>query len=739
MTLLERDLESTIEEFLTEETKVYKKGSWKDFDFNNLVMPAPFIDFLKESQPDEWARYVKTYGVSAESKILERLHKEVLNKGLIETLRSGITDAGISFHVAYYRPETSFNEESVRRYGCNRLTCSRQFHFSRIRTKDSVDMVILLNGLPIVTMELKNEYTGKSVADSKQQYRERNPREPFFGYDRSNLVYICADTSEVWTATRLDGEDTYFMPFNQGSNGSGEDGGKGNPQVDGKYQTSYLWEHILSKDVLLDIVRNFIHRIKDRSSGRDFVIFPRYHQLDAVSRIVDDVRANGPGRNYLVQHSAGSGKSNTIAWLSYRLMGLHDGSDRKIFDSVIVITDRRNLDRQLQKTITSFNRHISATVTTVDRNSRQLLEAIADGRPIIVTTLQKFPVIYESVEAAGRKFAIIVDEAHSSQSGTSAMKMKQALGDDGEEYDEQDELSDVLRSHGMHKNLSFFAFTATPKHCTLDVFGSECEDGRKVPFHIYSMRQAIEEGFILDVLKHYTTYRAYYRLAKSVADDPEVEVTEAMREILRYSELHEYNLSQKAEIMIRFFMDHTLPMLDGRAKAMVVTSSRLSAVRYYNIFQKYIERHKIQGVKTLVAFTGTVQDDDTGMSYTEEGINRNSRGEPIKETQLPDYFRGDFNVLIVAEKYQTGFDEPLLQTMFVDKKLWGVKAVQTLSRLNRTMPGKTDVYVLDFANTSEEIKNAFKPFYDYTELEETIDKNSPYDICNKILEYNVLD
>lgn len=750
MTLKEKDLEETIEEYLTVTSGEYRHGTSDTFNLDYVLDVDTFIEFVSTSQPGQWEEYQAKNGDKSKESLATRLRKEIDNKGLIEVLRSGITDRGFHFAVAYYRPETSFNPDSRHQYDSNILTCVRQFHYSKIDKNNSIDMVLLLNGIAIISIELKNQYTGQSIEDSKEQFmKDRDPSEPFLRFNRNNLVYMCIDTSEACITTRLEKEKTWFMPFNLGSNGPGLKGGKGNPLVEGKYQTYYIWEHVFSKDCLLNIIRNYVHYIKGtkkRSDGTEYVseriLFPRYHQLDVVDRLVEDARENGSGKNYLIEHSAGSGKSNSIAWLAYRLMSLHNIKDQKIFDSIIVITDRRNLDHQLQATISSFDHNASGVVCNVDKNSKQLLDALNSGKKIVVTTLQKFPVIYEDVSVKGKKFAVIVDEAHSSQTGISATKVKEALGDDpdGDEEDFQDKLTRTMKAHGRHGNLSFFAFTATPKPSTLEVFGVEDEDGSYRAYHIYSMRQAIEEGFILNVLQHYATFDTYYKVAKSVEDDPIVGAREGRREITRYVRLHQYNISQKAAIMIDFFRENTLKQLDGRARAMVVTSSRLSAVRYYQAFQKYIKDNGIDDVRTLVAFTGTVQDDkDPEIEYTEEGMNRNSKGQRIKEDQVPEYFKTEFNVLIVADKYQTGFDEPLLQTMFVDKALWGIKAVQTLSRLNRVMPGKHEVYVLDFVNTTDSIKKSFEPYYEDTELEEGIDLNSVYDVYNKILLMNVLN
>lgn len=752
MTLKEKNLEETIEEYLTSTSGEYRKGTDRTYNLDYLLDVDTFIEFISTSQPKEWERYQSIYGQKSKESIAKRLRKEIDTVGLVEIFRKGIIDRGISFQVAYYKPETSFNSDSERLYNCNILTCVRQFHYSKIN-HNSIDMVLLLNGIAIVSIELKNQYTGQDSEDSKEQFRNnRDPSDPFLRFNRNNLVYMCIDTSEACITTKLEKDKTWFIPFNLGSNGPGVKGGKGNPLVEGKYQTYYVWEHIFSKDCILNIIHNYIHLVKETkktSDGREYVeeriIFPRYHQLDVVDRLVEDTRKHGTGKNYLIEHSAGSGKSNSIAWLAYRLMSLHDPKDNKVFDSVIVITDRRNLDHQLQSTISSFDRNAKGVVCNVDKNSKQLLEALNSGKKIVVTTLQKFPVVYEDVSVKGKKFAVIVDEAHSSQTGVSAMKVKEALGSGtdsnfDEDEDFQDRLTRTMKAHGRHNNLSFFAFTATPKSSTLEIFGVKRDDGRYAAYHVYSMRQAIEEGFILNVLEHYATYRTYFRIAKSIEDNPMIEVKEGIKEITKFMVTHTFNISQKAKIMIDFFRNNTLKQLGGRARAMVVSDSRLTAVRYYQAFQKYIEENNIDDVKTLVAFTGTVKDDkDPEIEYTEEGMNKNSNGQRIKEDQVPEYFKSEFNVLIVADKYQTGFDEPLLQTMFIDKGLWGIKAVQTLSRLNRVMPGKHEVYVLDFVNETKDIKESFAPYYEDTELEEGIDVNSVYDVYSKIRMMNVLN
>jgi len=527
------------------------------------------------------------------------------------------------------------------------------------------------------------------------------------------------DLYEVYMTTRLNGANTYFLPFNQGSNGSGNVGGKGNPLNYGGYQTAYLWEKVLCKDRLMEILHKYMHLQKEEKKYKDgnkyveeTLIFPRYHQLDVVTKLLTDVKENGSGKNYLIQHSAGSGKSNSIAWLAHRLAGLHNDKDEKIFQSIIVVTDRKVLDSQLQDTIYQFD-HVLGVVECIDekKHAVDLRDAINAGKRIIITTLQKFPIIYNEIQTNGSNFAIIVDEAHSSQTGEAARKLKKALGNTEEALEEyrrmeseaeenapdfEDQLVQELLSHGKLSNLSFFAFTATPKEKTLQMFGEKQDDGTYRAFHIYSMRQAIEEHFILDVLKNYTTYQMYYKIAKKVADDPSIDVSKATKEIAKYESLHPHNLAQKTAIMVEHFRSITKNKIGGRAKAMVVTSSRLHAVRYLFEFRRYIKAQGYDDLDVLVAFSGTVN--DNGEDFTEEKINKDKNGETIRESQLKEQFHtDDFNILIVAEKYQTGFDEPLLHTMFVDKKLSSVLlSIKIVQKRRRNLIRQVSTMILNF-------------------------------------------
>ena len=689
--------------------------------------------------------------------------------GLIHVFRHGFKHRGMDFKVCYFKPESDLNATSVKHYQQNICQCIRQWHYST-QNKNSVDMMLAVNGIPVIAIELKNQLTGQSIDNGKAQWMyDRDPRELAFRLNHRIIAFFAVDLYEAVMATKLVGDKTFFLPFNQGSNGPGRDGGAGNPQtMDNDYVTGYIWKTVLRKDSMMDILQKFVsYQVtmeKDKKKGKNInftkkkLIFPRYHQLDVVRKLIFDVKEYGSGHNYLIQHSAGSGKSNSIAWTAYRLASLHSKEDKPIFTSVIIVTDRRNLDAQLQDTVTGFD-HMLGSVETIDnkKTSQDLKNAINAGKRIVVTTLQKFPVIYEEVnDTTGKCFAVIVDEAHSSQTGSSAMKMKVALADTSDalkEYAElegkaEDEMLDAedrmvkeMLAHGRHQNLSFFAFTATPKEKTLEQFGMEYEDGSFHPFHIYSMRQAIEEGFILNVLENYTTYKTCYQLAKNVKENPEVPQSKALKMIKRFSELHPYNIQQKSAIIVETFRDITKKKIKGYGKMMVVTASRLAAVRYFHEIKRYLTTKHYDDVEILAAFSGSIKDpeDANEMEYTESSLNVDSEGNHVAEAQTKQVFHDEGNILIVAEKYQTGFDEPLLHTMIVDKKLRGVKAVQTLSRLNRCHPNKEDTFILDFVNTKEEILEAFQPFYQETYLEQEINTDTIYKVQRMLHEYKLYD
>lgn len=754
--LKEKNFEEAIENYLITEGG-YEKGIPEHLNRASALDEDTFINFIKTTQPTEWEKHTRNYPNNPEQALLRRFQEEVSATNLLQVLRHGFKDRGVKFYPCYFKPETTMNPEHNKRYSQNILHCTRQMKFSLLDER-SIDIVLLLNGIPVVSMELKNQFTGQDVSNAISQYKfDRATKDKMFEFKQRVLVHFAVDLYDVYMTTRLQGASTYFLPFNQGSNGAGNVGGKGNPQIEDDYLTSYLWKRVLKKDSLMEILQKYMHLkvedIKDKdgkiTGKKETMIFPRYHQLDVVTKLLEDVKENGSGKNYLIQHSAGSGKSNSIAWLAHRLQSLHDKNDEVIFNSVIVVTDRKILDSQLQDTIYQFD-HIDGVVRPITKGSESLKTALNDGAKIIITTLQKFPYIYQDVQATGKRYAVIVDEAHSSQSGTAAKKLKVALGDTEEvleqyareEAEEESKMEDYednlvkeLSTHGMHKNISFFAFTATPKNKTLQLFGEKQENGTYRPFHIYSMRQAIEEGFILDVLQNYTTYRQYYKIAKKIEGDPEYDKAKGARAVSRFESLHPHNIAQKTAIIIEHFREVTKNKIDGKAKAMVVTASRLHAVRYLFEFRRYIQEHNYTDLDVLVAFSGSLEDE--GQEWTEEKINKTKGGEVIKENQLKKYFHDEFDMLIVAEKYQTGFDEPLLHTMFVDKKLNSVKAVQTLSRLNRTTRGKEDTFVLDFANTQEEIQRAFQPFYEATVLEDETDPNLIYTLKRQLDDFHI--
>lgn len=744
----EKQFESNIEAFLISPAGGYEKAtdagytssSGMALDIHTLVW------FVKATQPIMWQRFEKQCNSDPYKKFYKCFEDAVQMDGLLSVMRHGFKHRGMDFRVCYFKPESTLNDVAVKRYEQNVCQCIRQWHYSE-QNNNSVDMMLAINGIPVVAIELKNQLTGQTVDNAKLQWQyDRDQREPAFWLNHRILAYFAVDLYEAWMTTELKGANTYFLPFNQGSNGAGNDGGAGNPQAeDDNYVTSYIWENVLQKDSLLDIIQKFISfEVKtEKKDGKNVtkkrLIFPRFHQLDVVRKLIADVRENGSGNNYLIQHSAGSGKSNSIAWTAYRLASLHNDDNEPVFTSVVIVTDRRNLDAQLQETITGFD-HTIGSVCAIDekKSSKDLKDALNAGKRIIVTTLQKFPVIYEEVDdTTDKRFAIIVDEAHSSQTGSSAMKLKTALADvsdalkeyaelegkaEDELLDDNDRLVREMISHGKHKNLSFFAFTATPKGATLEMFGTEWNDGSYHPFHVYSMRQAIEEGFILDVLQNYTTYRTCYQIAKNTEDNPDVPQSKALKVIRKYEELHPYNIQQKSAIIVETFRNVTKQKIKGKGKMMVVTSSRLAAVRYYHEIKNYLESNGYNDVEILAAFSGSIKDPDDkrDIEWTESMLNG------VNESQTKQVFHDEGNILIVAEKYQTGFDEPLLHTMIVDKKLRGVKAVQTLSRLNRTHPDKQDTFIIDFVNSKEDILKAFQPFYQETSLSQEINTDLIY-------------
>ena len=723
----------------------YRKRKPEDYDRILCLLTRDTADFVLATQPKEWQKLTQHHGSAVRDNFLKRLAAEIERRGALDVLRNGIKDSGCKFRLAYFRPASGLNQETRRLHAANFFSVVRQLRYSS-RNENCLDLVLFLNGVPIFTAELKNPLTGQDVEDAVRQYKtDRDPREPLFAYARC-LAHFAVDPDLVYVTTQLAGPNTRFLPFNQG-----KFGGAGNPPVSPTrhgYATAYLWEEAWARDSVLDLVRQFIHEVEDedergRKTGKRFLIFPRYQQLDCVRKLVTDARSLGAGKRYLIQHSAGSGKSFTIAWLAHQLATLHDASNQRVFDSIVVVTDRRVLDRQLQTTMHQFEQTLGV-VENIDSTSRQLKQALESDKTIIVTTIQKFPVIANEIgELPGKRFAVIVDEAHSSQSGERTKPLKAILAaknlSDAEREDSEAEsdgdgvdnlaLAEAVK-RGRVPNLSLFAFTATPKRKTLELFGVRRADGSFAPFHLYSMRQAIEEGFILDVLANYATYKAYWRLLKKIEGDPRYDRTKAEYLLKSFVELHPHAIAEKVKICADHFATQVQGEIGGRAKAMIVTRSRLHSVRYRLALDRYLADRGYP-FKALVAFSGTVE--DGGQSYTEAGMNGLPESQTAKTFERPEY-----RFLIVANKFQTGFDQPLLHTMYVDKKLGGVNAVQTLSRINRTLPPeKTGTMVLDFANEADDIKAAFEPYYEATLLSEATDPNLLYEIQTRLAAFPV--
>ena len=741
------------------------------YDRGLALFPDDLLAFVQATQALEWAKFRRWHNGECEAMFLKRVAEQLDRYGTLHLLRHGFKDRDARFFLCRFRPAHHKNPTLWAQYDENRLTVIRQLHYSRHNEK-SLDLALFVNGLPVATAELKTDLT-QNIQDAIRQYQtDRLPRdpasredEPLLQFKTRALVHFAVSTDEVYMTTRLQGADTVFLPFNLGRPDGYGGAGAGNPPAPGAqgYPTWYLWERVWARDTWLDILGNFLHvSRRETEGGKSFsetLIFPRYHQLDVVTRLMEAARTEGPGHSYLIQHSAGSGKSNSIAWCAHRLAALHTDRDERVFDSVIVITDRRVLDRQLQDTVRQFE-HKAGVVEAIDENSQQLAHALADGTPIIVTTLQKFPFIHQKVAGlSDRRFALIIDEAHSSQSGAAAQKLRAALtsvppqvaeaagtytveapaGESLEEEapapddeDGEDAINRAITARARPANCAYFAFTATPKNKTLELFGRPGEDGTPVAFHIYSMRQAIEEGFILDVLKNYVSYKAFYKLA--AAADKEVPERRAKRALARYAHLHPHNIAQKVVVIVEHFRAHVAAKLAGRARAMVVTNSRVAAVRYKLAMDRYIKDQRYTDMKTLVAFSGRVADPDSGPDeFSESNMNPQLHGlDPAQGFQEEGY-----RVLIVANKYQTGFDAPLLQAMYVDKRLAGVLAVQTLSRLNRTYPGKDNPFVLDFVNDPQEILESFLPYYRAARLEEVTDPNIVHELQTKLDEASV--
>lgn len=738
----------------------FRKVLPSTYDKEKMLFSDVLEEFVSTTQPKAWARYTKLYGASAVDKLTRRVNTAISESNVLDVLKKGIKDMGIEIKLCYFKPSSNLNQDLVKLYEGNICGITRQFPYSK-NNNNTIDTVLSINGIPLFSFELKDQLKGQDVNNAMRQWKEdRDPKEPIFKFGQRFLCYFAIDLYDAFMTTELKGEYTRFLPFNQGSNGAGNPGGKGNPKNDEGYPTSYIWERVFSVDSMIDLIAKFITitEEKEEKNGKSYItkkiIFPRYHQYDVVKKILADVKEKGAGVNYLIEHSAGSGKSNSIAWIAYRLTSAFDNDDKYIFDSVIIVTNRIVLDSQLQDTINSFD-HKAGLVEciTQKKGSRGLVDAINDKKKIIICTIQKFLYAYKDFdELKGRNFAVIIDEAHQGQSGESARTLRSSLIDVEKEkkafaeendmnpdaIEETEELLNIL-GQGHHENQSFFAFTATPINKTLELFGTSIGDEKKKPFHTYSMRQAIEEGFILDVLSTYVTIKEAFKLITNTEDNPELLEEKAKRALFKYYKQHEFTISQKVDMIMDNFLNNGRKKINGHGKAMIVTDSRQSAVLYYQAVKEYLLKHpdETKGCGVLVAFSGKVKFDGDDTEYIEAEMNEYPDGKKINsDAKFRKAFKSDdFNIMVVADKYQTGYDEPLLHSMFVDKKLKGVNAVQTLSRLNRTCPFKNDTFVLDFANTSDSIKESFQPFYEETTLVGSSDVNRVYDLRSKLNEF----
>ncbi len=721
--LKEIEFEKHIEKELARMHGFRKRNAETDYDKATTFDTVLLLEFLSETQADNVARLKEVSGDTFEARLVRRIDDEINKRGVIDCLRKGVEEGPVRFDLMYFRPVNTENPDVEERFKANIFSITRQVKFSQT-TEQSIDAVLFVNGIPIVTTELKNELTGQNVYHAIRQYQtDRDPKEKLFAFKRC-MVHFAIDTSEAFMTTELKSERTFFFPFNKGC-----ELGAGNPPVEGKHKTHYVWESLWSPESLADLLQFFAHayeEVREDRTGKEYKqsvqLFPRYQQWRTVLDLLDVSRQNGAGLNYLIQHSAGSGKSLTIAWLAHRLINLFDNENKRVYDAVIVLTDRRVLDKMLREIIRALSSTPGVFVPAGEDGVR-LKDALEGGAQIISTTIQKFPFVNGLVsQLSAKKFALIVDEAHASQSGELTRAVQDRLSTEGSE----DWLLEQVNSRQQPENISYFAFTATPKHETLERFGQKQSDGSFAPFSLYSMKQATEEKFILDVLSNYTTYKTYFKLLKKAGEDPTVPRARALSAILSHVNLHETTMEQKIEVIMGHFESTVKELLRGESKAMIVTSSREAAARYKLVLDHYLTEHNYPH-KTLAAFTDSVDID--GQSYTEASIN----GGIPEDNTAKEFKKAEYRFLIVAEKYQTGFDEPFLCAMYVDKHLSGVQAVQTLSRLNRTARDKDQVFVLDFVNEVKDIKQAFQPYYTSTIISEGTDINSLNDLRRGLL------
>lgn len=737
-----REYQKFIIEYLIKNNGYIQRTN-KDFNRDYAMDCDCLFNFLYNTQSDKMEELEKIYKADLKKTLIKLINSEITDKdsSLINVLKHGVMIDDIHLDLMYTKPVNSFNEDLIKKYQSNIFSVTEEVYASE---NERIDLVIFLNGFAIISFELKSNTQGQTYEDAISQYRtDRNPKDRLFLFKAGCFVNFAMDLFEVYMSTKLTGENTLFLPFNMGK-GSGVNSGSGNPTFEDKYSVSYMWEDILKKDSILELISKFIfveveeknNEFTGEKEKKENLIFPRYHQRDAVHKLLDDVLINKTNNNYLIQHSAGSGKTKTIAWLAYRLSTFHDENDEVIFDSVIVLTDRVVVDRQLQAAISNIE-HNEGYIKVMDDgcNSQDLAIALNSNTKIIVTTIQKFPyIINQFNNIDNKKFAVIIDEAHSSTAGKEMMAVTKTLGlNIPEDSTPEDIISEEIKLYGKQSNVSMFAFTATPKHTTLNMFGTINKKGHKEAFHMYSMKQAIDEGFILDVLSNYITYETYYQLVKNIEEDPNLNTSNTKREIAKIIELDGTNIEQRTEIIVDHFKNNVMNELGGKAKAMVITSSREAAVKYYYAFKKYIEKNEYDNIQPLVAFSGDVTLGET--IYTEASING------FSEKELPDKFNKDtYQILIVADKYQTGFDQKKLCAMYVIKKLNGVNAVQTLSRLNRICPPyEKKTIILDFRNDYFDIEKAFSHYYDRTLLSENINPNAIYDIEAEIDGFFIID
>lgn len=745
----EHHFETEICQSLANKGWLYAEGDAAQYDRKNALFMPDLLAWIEDTQPENWERLNKTHGALLKERLAERVRKSLNERGTLDVLRRGVEMLGLKepLMLVQFKPALAINPTTQKHYEANRLRVVRQVRHSVNNPQDAVDLVLFVNGIPVSTAELKSDFT-QSVGDAVDQYRfDRNPHpkgkqsEPLLSFPGGALVHFAVSQTEVMMTTRLAGPATYFLPFNRGNHG-----GAGNEPNPEGFATSYLWEDVWARESWLDILHRYLIGKRNEKKQLKSVIFPRYHQLDATRKLVADVLEKGAGERYLIQHSAGSGKTNSIAWTAHFLADLHNADHKKIFDSVLVVSDRTVLDAQLQEAIFDFERThgvVESITNEQGSKSAQLGQALKSGKKIIVCTIQTFPFALKAVQelaaTEGKRFAVIADEAHSSQTGEAASKLKQLLSaeewaeyQDGGEVDTEALLAAQMKSRTDSSGLTYIAFTATPKQKTLELFGRPGPDGKPLPFHVYSMRQAIEEGFILDVLKNYTTYKMAFKLAHNGQefDQVEVEQSAAVKGLMQWVRLHPYNISQKVQVVVEHYRENVQPLLDGKAKAMVVVASRKEAVRWQKAIRAYITKQNYP-LGVLVAFSGEVADPESypdPVTENSKDLNPGLKGRNIRDA----FAEPNYHLLLVANKFQTGFDQPLLCGMYVDKKLGGIQAVQTLSRLNRSYPGKDTTYILDFVNEAGDILNAFKTYYETAELEATTNPDLIFDLRSKL-------